>query len=154
MVARTTRRVDPTPAPTGPNPFADAALELYQAGLAVLPLHGSSDSDDDADRKRRRPRVKFRGLKYRFGRATLKGWVDKYPSDRLKAYVLIKQGTMDYDRGKSHYPEAIRKFNELLTKYPKDPLASSAREMLDRVKSLQRASSIVKTGEPTEEKAP
>jgi len=40
MVARPARRLDPTPAPTEPTPFADAALELRSHGLAPVPLGG------------------------------------------------------------------------------------------------------------------
>jgi len=42
MVARPARRLDPSPAPaaSGPTPFADAALELRNHGLAPVPLGG------------------------------------------------------------------------------------------------------------------
>jgi len=72
MVARTARRVVPAPEPTGPTPFADAALDLYEAGLAVIPLGG-----DDG----KVPLVaRWDRWEHRPGRQFLEQLADKHPT--------------------------------------------------------------------------
>jgi hypothetical protein len=73
MIAQPTRRLTPAtdPAPTGPTPFADSALELYQHGLAPIPLGGD-------DGKVTLP--KWRGRKHRFAPSTLQRFAEQWPN--------------------------------------------------------------------------
>jgi len=72
MVARTAGSVDPAPAPTGPTPFADAALELHRHGLAVIPLGGDDGKVSLVARWNR--------WKHRPGRQFLEQLADKHPT--------------------------------------------------------------------------
>jgi len=63
MVARARGRVNQASALTGPTPFADAALDLYDRGLVVVPLGGP---------KGQTPLTKWR----KFGRDTVKRFTD------------------------------------------------------------------------------
>jgi hypothetical protein len=89
MVSRPARRV----APDAPTPFADAALDLREHGLAVLPLGGDPNIDDDANRKRRRPLVQYKG-RSRFRPKTLERWAKKWPAANVGVLTGLSRVTV------------------------------------------------------------
>ena len=84
-----TARHNPRFAPTADSgPFASAAQELAEAGLAVIPCGGE---------KGKTPKIKTKALRYRPTAETIKGWAERYDNANVGVLTGERSGVLVVD---------------------------------------------------------
>ena len=82
-------RHNPRFAPTADSgPFASAAQELAEAGLAVIPCGGE---------KGKTPKIKTKALRYRPTAETIKGWAERYDNANVGVLTGERSGVLVVD---------------------------------------------------------